>query len=155
MFWLFVIALAAGVLVVLAETGSVFSAVLEAQATLAPLWLAFVAVMVWIMFRFDPYRAVRPYPQMLVAGAALGGTVAVAMSFRGNRALDELWALVLPPDFLGRWSAAFTAPIIEEAAKGACAALILTLCASVCARPAHALMGSACSPASDSTSSRT
>lgn len=139
-FWLFVVALVVGTVLLLADLGAVVNETLDAHATLAPLWLAFIAFMVWLMLRFDAYRAARAYPPMLVAGAALGGTVAIVMSIRGNRALEQLWALVIPPETLGRWSAALTAPIIEEAAKAACAAVVLVLCASVCTRPSHALL---------------
>ena len=139
-FWVFVAALIAGTLGLLSGFGTAFAETRDAHLELAPWWLLFMAALVWLMLRFDPYRGMRRYPQALAAGAALGGTAALAMSATGNAALTTVWASVLDADTLARWSAALTAPIIEEAAKLACAAVILTLCAAICTRVGQALL---------------
>lgn len=139
-FWVFIAALVVGGVLLVADEGAALSETLDAQLRLAPFWLAFFAFMVWLMLRFDPYRSVRAYPQVLVAGTALGGTAALAMSMYGNTALARLWGLILDPETLSRWSAALTAPLVEEASKATCATLLLVLCASAFHRISHALL---------------
>lgn len=139
-FWLFVAALAVGSASLLATDGGAIKETLDTQLALSPIWLGFMAFMVWLILRFDPYRSVRPYPQGLVAGTALGGTIAIAMAIEGSGALHRLWSRLLHPDVMTRWSSALTAPIIEEAAKAMSAAVILVLCAAVFTRISHALL---------------
>ncbi len=139
-FWLFLIALFVGTFVLLDDSAVTINETLDAQIALGPIWLGFIVFLVWLMFKFDPFRSARQYPQALVAGTALGGTTAIAMAMNGNGALTSLWARVLDPDTLTAWSAALTAPIIEEAAKAMCAVVILVLAAPVCNRISHALL---------------
>jgi RsiW-degrading membrane proteinase PrsW (M82 family) len=139
-FWVFVAALAIGTGVQLAANGAAIKETLDAQVALAPLWLLFIAFLIWLMFKFDPYRSVRAYPQVLVAGAALGATAAVTMAMEGNTAMFAVWDRVLDPDVATRWSAALSAPFIEEAAKAVCAAVLLVLAAGVFNRISHALL---------------
>jgi RsiW-degrading membrane proteinase PrsW (M82 family) len=139
-FWLYVIALLIGIFGLLLEYGGAVHETMTAEILLGPLWLAFVVFLVWLMYKFDPYRSVRTYPQGLVAGAALGGTTALMMAMNGNDALADILARYVDPDTLTLWQAALTAPIIEEAAKGLCAAVILVLCAAVFNRLSQALI---------------
>ncbi|HEX2284071.1 MAG TPA: PrsW family glutamic-type intramembrane protease, partial [Mycobacterium sp.] len=139
-FWVFVAALALGLGRLLTLQGSALHEALDANLELAGVWLAFVVFMVWLMLRFDPFRAMRPYPQVLAASTALGAATATAMAIDGNDALNTFWSAVLPPKVVAAWSAALTAPFVEEAAKAGCAAVILVLCGSVLNRVAHALM---------------
>jgi len=139
-FWLLIAALGLGILGLLGEFGPAISETLNTQLALAPIWLGFIVFLLWLMFKFDPYRSVRPYPQGLVAGAALGATTAVVMAMHGNGALQQLWARVLDPDTVAAWGPALSAPFVEEAAKGLCATVILVLCAATYNRIAHALM---------------
>lgn len=139
-FWVYVAAVAFGAMVLLAEEGAAVRETLDANLRLAPLWVGFVAFMIWLMLRFDPFRAMRPYPQALVAGTAIGATAAVAMSILGNTALGRLWSLVLPRDVLAQWQPALTAPLIEESAKALCAMVVLTLGAGLFTRISHALL---------------
>jgi RsiW-degrading membrane proteinase PrsW (M82 family) len=139
-FWLFVVALILSVFSLLADDGAAINETLDAQLALGPLWLAFIVFLVWLILKFDPFRSARQYPQGLVAATALGATTAIAMAMSGNDALGQVWARVLPPDTQARWSAALTAPFIEEASKAICAALILVLCAAVFNRISHALL---------------
>jgi RsiW-degrading membrane proteinase PrsW (M82 family) len=139
-FWLFVVALVLSTVIQLAENGAAIKETLDAQVALAPLWLGFIVFLIWLMNKFDPFRSVRAYPQVLVAGAAMGATVAVTMAMSGNTALFAVWARVLDPDVAARWSAALSAPIIEEAAKALCALVILVLAAPVFNRISHALL---------------
>lgn len=139
-FWVFVTALIVGTLALLADSGAIIRATLDANLDLAWLWLLFIAFMVWLLFRFDPFRSGRRYPQALVAGFALGGTTAVAMAMNGNDGLGRLWSTVLSPQTFTDWQAALTAPIIEEASKALCAAVVLVLGAHVLQRVSHALM---------------
>lgn len=139
-FWVFVIALVSGSFALLNQEGSAFHETLDANLALAPFWLAFATFMVWLLLRFDPFRAMRPYKQVLVAGVALGATVAVPMAITGNTALEQLWGLVFGPEVLANWSPSLCAPIIEESAKLMCALLLLVLGATVVTRIAHALL---------------
>ena len=139
-FWVYVAAVALGSTVLLAQEGSVIRETLAANLSLSPLWAGFVAFMVWLMLRFDPFRTMRPYPQALVAGTAIGATTAVSMSILGNTALGSLWSLVLPRDVLARWQPALTAPLIEESAKALSAAVVLALGAGLFTRISHALL---------------
>lgn len=139
-FWVFVVALLVGIVELLEDSAVTVHETMDAQLALGPIWLAFIVFLVWLMFKFDPFRSVRRYPQVLVAGAALGGTTAVVMAMNGNDALGAVWGRVLAPDTLTRWSAALTAPFIEEAAKGLCAVVILVLAAPVFTRISHALL---------------
>jgi RsiW-degrading membrane proteinase PrsW (M82 family) len=139
-FWVFVLAVVSGSFATLNMEGSAFHETLDANLALAPFWLAFMAFMVWLLLRFDPFRAMRPYPQVLVAGAALGATVAVPMAITSSGGLERLWGLVFSPEVLANWSASLCAPITEEAAKVMCAVVLLVLCASVLTRIAHALL---------------
>lgn len=139
-FWVFVVALILGTLALLDDSGPVIRATLDANIALSWLWLLFIAFMVWLIFRFDPFRSGRRYPQALVAGFALGGTAAVAMAMSGNGGLGQLWSMVLAPETFTDWEAALTAPIIEEASKALCAAVVLVLGAHVLNRISHALM---------------
>lgn len=139
-YWLYLAALLVGVISLIDDQGAMIVATLGANIALAPVWLLFMAALIWVMLRFDPYRSVRAYPQALLAGTALGGTTALAIAMQGNTALEQVWSAVLKPETLAAWSAALTAPIIEEAAKAMCAAVILVLCASVFNRVSHALL---------------
>jgi protease PrsW len=139
-FWVFAAALGVGVLLLMALNGSAIHDTIAAQLALAPGWLAFVCLLVWIILRFDPWRSARRYPQALVAGAALGGTTAMVMAIYGNDALTRVWSLVVPSDVIGDWSAALTAPIVEEASKALCAAVILQLSAPLLNRISHAMV---------------
>jgi protease PrsW len=139
-FWLFLSAVAIGTFLLLDDSAVAINETLDAQIALGPAWLGFIVFLVWLMFKFDPFRTVRRYPQVLVAGTALGGTTAIAMAMNGNGALTGLWARVLSPDTLTEWSAALTAPIIEEASKVMCAVVVLVLAAAVFNRISHALL---------------
>ena len=66
-FWVYVAAVVLGATVLLAQQGAAIRETLNANLMLTPLWVGFVAFMVWLMTRFDPFRALRPYPQALVA----------------------------------------------------------------------------------------
>ncbi|MBN3458009.1 PrsW family intramembrane metalloprotease [Mycobacterium sp. DSM 3803] len=139
-FWVFVVALVVGVTGVVAEFGAAVRETLDAQVALGPVWLGFMAFLVWLILRFDTFRSARRYPQALAASAALGGSTALVMALNGNDALGQLWAAVLPPEVFAAWNAALTAPFMEEAAKAMCAAVVLVLCAAVLNRIAHALV---------------
>lgn len=139
-FWLFVLTLVVSTVMMLADAGSAINETLDAQVALAPFWLGFIIALIWLMLKFDPFRSARAAPQVLVAGAALGATAAVLMALKGNTAMFVVWARLLDPDVATQWSAALSAPIIEEAAKAMCAAVILVLAASMFNRIAHALL---------------
>ena len=139
-FWLYVITLVLSTYLLLSDNGSAFGMVMDAQLALAPLWIGFIVVLFWLMFTFDPYRSARRYPQALLAGTALGGTTALVMAVNGNTALGAVWSRYLSPEIMAAWEASLTAPIIEEAAKGMCVAVILVLCSSVFHRISHALV---------------
>ncbi len=139
-FWLYVIAVVIGTFGLLLEYGGAVHETMVAQTLLGPVWLAFIVFLIWLMYKFDPYRSVRHYPQALVAGTALGGTIALLMAMNGNTALASILARYIDPDTLTLWAPALTAPFIEEAAKGLCAALILVLCAGTFTRLSQALL---------------
>lgn len=139
-FWLFVVALGLSTVLMLLTEGQSLHETLAAQIALAPLWLGFIAFLVWLMLKFDPFRSVRAHPQVLAAGTALGGTTAMVLALHGNNALFGFWGAVLDPDTAARWSAALSAPFVEEAAKAVCAALVLVLSAQVFNRISHALL---------------
>jgi len=139
-FWLYIIAVTVSCFLLLKTTGVAVGMTLDAQLALAPVWIAFMVFLVWLMFKFDPYRSVRRYPQALLAGTALGGTTALVMAMYGNSALGQVWGRYLSPETLAAWEPALTAPFVEEAAKAVCAALILVLCSAVFTRISHALL---------------
>jgi len=139
-FWLYVVAVAIGAFGLAVGYGGAIHETMTAHLVLGPLWLAFIVFLVWLMYRFDPYRSVRHYPQVLVAGAALGGTAAMLMSMNGNDALGSVLARYIDPDTFARWQAALTAPFIEEAAKAVCAGVVLVLCSAVFNRVSQALL---------------
>lgn len=139
-FWLYVALVVIGTYALVVGNGIAIRETFDAQLILGPIWALFVAALIWLMVAFDPYRSVRRYPQGLVAGTALGATMASSLAIPGNDAVDALWARVVDPDTFAAWSAALTAPIVEEAAKAACAAVILVLCSAVFHRVSHALM---------------
>lgn len=140
LFWLYVAAVFIGAFGLLLEYGGAVHETMAAELILSPVWLAFIVFLVWLMYKFDPYRSVRHYPQVLVAALALGGTIALVMAMNGNTALAGVWARYIDPDTLTGWAPALTAPIIEEAAKGLCAALVLLLCGAVFNRVSQALL---------------
>ncbi len=140
LFWLFVVAVVVGIFGMLAEYGGAIHETMAAELLLSPIWLVFIMFLVWLMYRFDPYRSVRGYPQVLVAGLALGGTAALLMSMNGNSALAAVWGRYINPDTLASWAPALTAPIIEEASKALCAAVVLMLCGAVFNRMSQALL---------------
>ncbi|WP_264067647.1 PrsW family intramembrane metalloprotease [Mycolicibacterium komossense] len=139
-FWVFLAALVIGILELLESSAVAVHETLDAQIALSPIWVGFIVFMIWLMLKFDPFRSVRAYAQVLVAGAALGGTTAVVMAMNGNDALSAVWSRVLAPDTVTQWSAALTAPFIEEASKVLCAVVILVLAARVLTRISHALL---------------
>lgn len=139
-FWVFVGAIVVGGLSLLFNYGAAVRVTLNAELWLAPVWLAFMVFLVWLILRFDPFRAVRRYPQSLAAASALGATAACAMAIAGNTAVQQLLGLVMPADTVEQWSAAISAPVIEETSKGLCAAVILLLCSAVMTRISHALL---------------
>ena len=139
-FWLYAVALVIGLFTISTERGPAFGATLETQIELAWMWVAFVVLIVWLMFRFDPYRSGRAYPQILVAGLALGGTIALTIAANANTAMDGVNSRWLDPETMASWSAALSAPFIEEASKGLCALLVLVLCKPVFNRLSQAMM---------------
>ncbi|KMO73504.1 PrsW family intramembrane metalloprotease [Mycolicibacterium obuense] len=139
-FWLFVTLLTASTIELVVHDGPSIAETINAEAALSGLWLAFTAFLVWLLLRFDPFRSVRAYPQVLAAGCALGGTVAIGMAREGNATLSTMWSRVLPPDIASAWDAALCAPFVEETAKAFCAAVILVLASSVFNRISHALL---------------
>ncbi|TGD90847.1 PrsW family intramembrane metalloprotease [Mycolicibacterium sp. CH28] len=140
LFWLYVAAVVIGAFGLLLEYGSAIHETMAAEILLSPIWLAFIVFLVWLMYKFDPYRSVRHYPQVLVAGAVLGGTIALMMAMNGNTALASVLARYIEPDTLTLWAPALTAPFIEEAAKALCAVLILLLCGALFNRISQALL---------------
>lgn len=140
LFWLYVLAVLVGVFGMLLEYGGAIHETMTAELLLSPVWLGFIVFLVWLMYKFDPYRSVRGYPQVLVAGLALGGTAALLMALNGNTALAGVWGRYIDPDTLTQWGPALTAPIIEEAAKGLCAAVVLMLCGARFNRVSQALL---------------
>ncbi|MDA0253068.1 MAG: PrsW family intramembrane metalloprotease [Actinomycetota bacterium] len=139
-FWLYVVALSAGAFGLLLGNGIAVHETMAAQIALGPVWLVFIVFLIWLMYQFDPYRSVRHYPQVLVAGTALGGTTACSSVLRGEHALGGVLARYIDPDTLTLWQNALTAAFIEEAAKGLCAAVILVLCSAVFNRVSQALL---------------
>jgi protease PrsW len=139
-FWLYVVSLATGIVVVLLQEGGNFGEAFGSQLAFAPFWLAFMTFLVWLMFKFDPYRSVRPYQQGLLAGTALGGTTAIALALVADDPFTAVVARYLDPDTFAIWISALRAPLIEELSKAMCAAVILVLCASVFNRLSHALL---------------
>ncbi|QBJ95004.1 PrsW family intramembrane metalloprotease [Rhodococcus sp. ABRD24] len=139
-FWVFAGALVFGVISLMALNGAAMHATLDASLALVPVWLLFIVALVSLMLRFDPFRSVRRYPQVLAAGFSLGGTITLVMAMHGNDALGRIWQSVLDPEVYARWDAALSAPLIEEASKAMAAAVVLVLCAGVMNRISHALM---------------
>jgi RsiW-degrading membrane proteinase PrsW (M82 family) len=92
------------------------------------------------MFKFDPFRSVRHSKQGLLAGTALGGTTAIALSLVAGDPFTAIVARYLDPDTFAQWISALRAPLIEELSKAMCAALILVLCAAAFNRLSHALL---------------
>ncbi|MGB3484992.1 MAG: PrsW family intramembrane metalloprotease [Mycobacterium sp.] len=139
-FWLYGLTLVIGVLTLSSDRGSAIGATFATQIELWWLWGAFVVLLLWLMFQFDPYRSGRAYPQILIAGMALGGTIAITMAGMGNGAMDGIWSRWLDPETMAAWSAALSAPLIEEASKAMCALVVLVLCAPVFNRLSQAMM---------------
>ena len=139
-FWLFITAIGLSTALVLLSDGAAIAETLAAQLALAPLWLGLIAFLLWLMLKFDPFRSVRAHPQVLAAGTALGATTAMVLALHGNTALFGFWRSVLDPDTAEQWSAALSAPFVEEAAKAVCAAVVLVLSAAVFNRISHALL---------------
>lgn len=139
-FWLYIVTVLLSTYLLLKDNGGPISMTMDAQIALAPIWIGFIALLLWLMFRFDPFRSVRRNPQGLLAGTALGGTTALVMAMNGNEALGGVWSRYLSPETMADWEPALTAPIIEEAAKAMCVAVILVLCAAVFHRISHALL---------------
>lgn len=139
-FWLYTITLLLSTYLLLRDNGGPISMTMDAQIALAPIWIGFIVLLLWLMLRFDPFRSARRHPQGLLAGTALGGTTALVMAMNGNEALGAVWSRYLSPETMTAWSAALTAPFIEEAAKAMCVAVILVLCAAVFHRISHALL---------------
>ncbi|MBO0679186.1 PrsW family intramembrane metalloprotease [Mycolicibacterium sp. S2-37] len=139
-FWVFLAALAVGICGIMSVWGGAIAETIDGQLELAPLWLALVAFLLWVIFRFDPYRSVRRYPQLLLAGAALGATAAPFIAIHTSSGLDKVFDRFVSPDTMAVWGPALHAPVSEEASKAACAAVILVLGASVLTRISHALL---------------
>lgn len=139
-FWLFVGAVATGSVTVLLQVGAAFGEAFSSQLAFAPLWLGFTAFLLWVIFKFDPFRSVRRHKQGLLAGTALGGSIAVALPLLAGDPFSNIVARYLDPDTVAEWGPALRAPLVEEASKAMCAAIILVLCAAVFNRLAHALL---------------
>ncbi|WP_422742205.1 PrsW family intramembrane metalloprotease [Mycobacterium sp. WMMD1722] len=139
-FWVYLSALAVGICGALSAFGGAIAETIDGQIEQAPLWFALAVFMVWVIYKFDPYRSVRRYPQVLLAGASLGGTTALFISFHASAGLDKLFERFVSPETMAVWGSALHAPLSEEASKAACAAVVLVLGASVFTRISHALM---------------
>ncbi|WP_159589758.1 PrsW family intramembrane metalloprotease [Chelativorans xinjiangense] len=139
-FWVYLAAITVGVIGVFMAFGAAIQITLHTNLLLISVWAVFVFVLVRIILLFDPFRAVRQVPQVLVAAVALGGTAALFMALQGNGAMEVIISWLFGAHFASDWSAALSAPIIEEASKATCAAVILVLCWDRMNRIAHALM---------------
>jgi hypothetical protein len=65
-FWMFVVALLVGIVALLQDSAVTVHETMDGQLALGPIWLAFIVFLVWLMFKFDPFRSVRrwcsPHP---------------------------------------------------------------------------------------------
>ncbi|WMT91960.1 PrsW family intramembrane metalloprotease [Pelagibacterium sp. H642] len=139
-FWVLLAAIVTGAIGVLMAFGSAIQATLRINLLLIPVWATFILILVRIILLFDPFRAMRQMPQVLVAALALGSTAAMAMALTGNDAMAIIVSWLFGAEFASGWFAALSAPIIEEASKATCAAIILILCSDRINRIAHALL---------------
>lgn len=107
---------------------------------LLPAWGLFVAVVVVLLTRLDPFRTTRTHRRLLVVATLLGGTVAVILATVGDELLDTVWPILMPSETAERWSAALSAPIAEELAKLLCVYVLITAAVRPALRPAHAFV---------------
>jgi RsiW-degrading membrane proteinase PrsW (M82 family) len=115
-FWLFVFTLAATGLAALAEQLAFLAASPGAWFVTILLLVPYAIPVIAIVYYLDLYE--REPLSILVAAALWGGIVATTLSMYTNTPLDELlFKLTADPAFTLEWSAALTAPFVEEGFK--------------------------------------
>ncbi len=141
LFWVFIFALVIGALGALEQLAPGLRETLDSNLVLVPVWLAFICGMVKLLLLFDPMRAGRRFPQVLCAGAMLGGTTALTLAIYGNSLIEnEILSSLFPSEFVEDWGPAIGAPLVEELSKVTVAAILLLLCAPKLCRLSHALV---------------
>lgn len=104
------------------------TAVVFKDANLAAVGSAgfFCLVFLWFLHRFDWFERT---PALLAAAAFIGGGVGAAwtMALPGNSALMDLYTKAFGQAWASDWKAGFTAPLVEESAKGIVFVLMLGL----------------------------
>jgi RsiW-degrading membrane proteinase PrsW (M82 family) len=115
-FWLFVLTLAATGLAALAEQLSFLAASPGAWFVTVLLLVPYAIPVFAIIYYLDLYE--REPVSILVAAVLWGGIVATTLSMYTNTPLDELiFKITADPQFTLEWSAALTAPFVEEGFK--------------------------------------
>ncbi len=115
-FWLFVITLVATGLAALAEQLSFLAGAPGAWFVTVLLLVPYAIPVIAVIYYLDLYE--REPVSILVAAVLWGGIVATTLSMYTNTPLDELiFKLTADPEFTLEWSAALTAPFVEEGFK--------------------------------------
>jgi protease PrsW len=115
-FWLFVFTLAATGLAALAEQLNFLAASPGAWFVTVLLLVPYAIPVIAVIYYLDLYE--REPLSILVAAALWGGIVATTLSMYTNTPLSELiFKLTGDPQFTLDWSAALTAPFVEEGFK--------------------------------------
>jgi RsiW-degrading membrane proteinase PrsW (M82 family) len=125
-FWLFVLALVLTGFVAIGQQLEMIAFAPEAWfltlVLLAPYAIPVILVIYWL----DLYE--REPISILAAGLLWGGVVATTLSIYTNSPLAELiFKLTADPAFAQEWSAALTAPFVEEAFKGLGVILLVSI----------------------------
>jgi RsiW-degrading membrane proteinase PrsW (M82 family) len=124
-FWIFVAVLAVTAVIQFGEQG--FLRQLSPSGWLLAWGLValYVAPASILVYTLDLYE--REPIRIVLASALWGAVAATTLSAIGNEGWGLVVARIGGPDFAARWSAALTAPVIEEVAKGAGIVLLVLI----------------------------
>jgi RsiW-degrading membrane proteinase PrsW (M82 family) len=115
-FWLFCLTLAATATLQLGEQ-SLLRQLSPGGWALAWVLVALYALpVIWLVYALDLYE--REPTSLLVAAFAWGAIAATTLAGLGNDGWGQVVARVGGPEFAARWTAALTAPFVEEIVKG-------------------------------------
>lgn len=138
LWWLYCLAVGLGTIYLVAAVVPALSSTQLAVGTVLPLIAVTAVIFGLVILVLDPFGARSGW--LLLAGAVAGGTIATAVSLKGNEYIYATVPQILGAQAGSAWESALAGPMTEEWSKGLCILLIMLIAGAAVARPIHGLL---------------